>query len=243
MCVCCCCSYQRTKNFERLSFLYLITGNTEKLRKMLKIAEMRKDAMSRFHNALYLGNVEERIDVLERTAGQQGLAYVLAASHGLTEHAERLAAAFQESGKPLPQLPAEARLLVPPTPILRDENWPLINIPKSTIANFDPNAPDDGAAGDASAVEATGAWVDDDDGSLFGSDSDGDGEGGGRKAAAAAAAAEGGGWGDDDDLSLSDGESSDDNGGGGGGAATSAQDAFQCPQARPHKRTCVSLAP
>lgn len=34
-------SYQKTKEFERLSFLYLITGNTEKLRKMLKIAEMR----------------------------------------------------------------------------------------------------------------------------------------------------------------------------------------------------------
>ena len=28
-------SYQRTKNFERLSFLYLLTGNIEKLRKML----------------------------------------------------------------------------------------------------------------------------------------------------------------------------------------------------------------
>lgn len=33
-------SYQKTKSFERLSFLYLITGNLEKLRKMLKIAEV-----------------------------------------------------------------------------------------------------------------------------------------------------------------------------------------------------------
>ena len=31
--------YQRIKNFDRLSFLYLITGNNEKLRKMLKICE------------------------------------------------------------------------------------------------------------------------------------------------------------------------------------------------------------
>lgn len=31
--------YQRTKNFDRLSFLYLITGNLEKLRKMMKIGE------------------------------------------------------------------------------------------------------------------------------------------------------------------------------------------------------------
>ena len=30
-------AYQRTKNFDKLSFLYLITGNLEKLRKMTKI--------------------------------------------------------------------------------------------------------------------------------------------------------------------------------------------------------------
>lgn len=47
-------SYQKTKNFERLSFLYLITGNMEKLAKMLKISEMRADVMGSFHNALYL---------------------------------------------------------------------------------------------------------------------------------------------------------------------------------------------
>merc|ERR1740130_1694010 len=35
--------YQRTKNFDALSFLYMITGNTAKLQKMLKIAEMRSD--------------------------------------------------------------------------------------------------------------------------------------------------------------------------------------------------------
>lgn len=32
-------AYQRTKNFDKLSFLYLITGNLEKLRKMMKIGE------------------------------------------------------------------------------------------------------------------------------------------------------------------------------------------------------------
>mgnify|MGYP000733877840 FL=1 len=232
-------AYQRTKNFERLSFLYLITGNTEKLRKMLKIAEMRKDAMSRFHNALYLGNVEDRIDVLER-AGQSGLAYMLAASHGLQEQAERLSAFFTDAGKTVPDLPADPKLLVPPVPILREENWPLINIPKSSIANFDPN--DDGGGvgevADASAVEATGAWADgDDDDDLFG-DSDSDGEGGGGGKAKSKPANEGGGgWADDDDLSdLSDIDSSDDNDGG-SGAASTAQDSFQCPQARPHKRS------
>jgi coatomer protein complex subunit alpha (xenin) len=58
-------AYQRTKNFERLSFLYLLTGNTEKLRKMLKIAEMRGDPQSRFHNALYLGDASERVSLTQ----------------------------------------------------------------------------------------------------------------------------------------------------------------------------------
>ena len=57
-------SYQKTKNFERLSFLYLITGNLDKLAKMLKIAEMRHDSMGAFHNALYLGDVRERVKIL-----------------------------------------------------------------------------------------------------------------------------------------------------------------------------------
>ena len=79
-------SYQKTKNFERLSFLYLITGNLEKLAKMLKIAEMRHDSMGAFHNALYLGDVRERVKLLAEagekdkilesrgpTGGQQGV--------------------------------------------------------------------------------------------------------------------------------------------------------------------------
>lgn len=227
-------AYQQTKNFERLSFLYLITGNTEKLRKMLKIAEMRKDTMSRFHNALYLGNVEERVDVLERTAGQSGLAYLLAASHGLTDQAERLKQSFIDAGKEVPNLPAASKLLVPPVPILREENWPLINIPKSSIASFDPNEDPETteAVGDASAVEATGAWADGDDDGLFDSDSEG-GEGKPAKADAGGA-----GWGDDDDLSdLSDDEGSDDNGVGGAAASNASDALFQCPSARPHKRS------
>lgn len=48
-----------------LSFLYLITGNLERLQKMLKIADMRGDVMGRFHNSLYLGDVAERLRILE----------------------------------------------------------------------------------------------------------------------------------------------------------------------------------
>ena len=68
---------------------------------MLKIAEMRNDVMGRFHNALYMGDVRERIKILE-DAGQVALAYVTAASHGLEEDAARY---------PLPLPPPSSPLL------------------------------------------------------------------------------------------------------------------------------------
>ena len=57
--------YQRTKNFSKLSFLYLITGNLDKLKKMMKIAEIRKDTSAHFQNSLYLGDIAERVRVLK----------------------------------------------------------------------------------------------------------------------------------------------------------------------------------
>jgi coatomer protein complex subunit alpha (xenin) len=68
-------AYQRTRNFEKLSFLYLITGNTDKLKKMLKISEMRNDVMSRFQNALYLGDIAERVKVLEQAGLRMCLSF------------------------------------------------------------------------------------------------------------------------------------------------------------------------
>lgn len=54
-------AYQRNKDFEKLAFLYLITGNLEKLHKMMKIAQIRKDTHGLYQTALYLGDTEERI--------------------------------------------------------------------------------------------------------------------------------------------------------------------------------------
>ena len=54
---------------------------------MLKIAEMRQDIMARFHNALFLGDVQHRVRVLEE-AGQVSLAYLTSLTHGLTEEEE-----------------------------------------------------------------------------------------------------------------------------------------------------------
>lgn len=57
--------YQRTKNFDKLAFLYLITGNLDKLRKMAKIAEIRKDISGQFMGSLLLGDVHEQVRLLK----------------------------------------------------------------------------------------------------------------------------------------------------------------------------------
>ncbi|KAK3013678.1 hypothetical protein RJ639_009648 [Escallonia herrerae] len=121
-------AYQRTKNFERLSFLYLLTGKLDKLSKMMKIAETQNDIMGQFHNALYLGNIQERVKVLEN-AGHVPLAYITASVHGLHDVAGRLAA---ELGDSIPSLPEgrSASLLVPPSPILSGGDWPLLRVTK-----------------------------------------------------------------------------------------------------------------
>jgi len=125
--------YQKTKNFERLSFLYLITGHVEKLKKMVKIAEMRNDVMGQFHNCLYLGDVKERVKILQEV-GQLPLAYLSATSHGLDEVAAEIEQQLQEQGIPLPNRCTNPELMMPPTPIFREENWPLLAITKDSLA-------------------------------------------------------------------------------------------------------------
>mmetsp|Transcript_4361 Transcript_4361/g.5855 ORF Transcript_4361/g.5855 Transcript_4361/m.5855 type:complete len:1247 (-) Transcript_4361:827-4567(-) len=198
-------AYQRTKNFERLSFLYLMTGNKEKLAKMLKIAEMRKDPMSQFHNALYLGNVGERVKILEEV-GQLALAYLTAASHGLTEDAERLSKALAEAEVPLPSLKDGAACLLPPIPLQRtcDNSWPLLEVSKGLVHDalakgIDMVAEEELVDDPDEVKEALGSDADDfdDDDDFFGEDKD-DLDLGEEKEELG-----GGGWGDDgDDLDF-----------------------------------------
>ncbi|CAO2638403.1 Coatomer subunit alpha [Lemmus lemmus] len=122
--------YQRTKNFDKLSFLYLITGNLEKLRKMMKIAEIRKDMSGHYQNALYLGDVSERVRIL-KNCGQKSLAYLTAATHGLDEEAESLKETFDPEKETIPEIDPNAKLLQPPAPIMPlDTNWPLLTVSK-----------------------------------------------------------------------------------------------------------------
>mmetsp|Transcript_6151 Transcript_6151/g.15745 ORF Transcript_6151/g.15745 Transcript_6151/m.15745 type:complete len:1234 (-) Transcript_6151:170-3871(-) len=214
-------TYQRTKAFGKLSFLYLITGQLDKLRKMLKIASVRKDISSQFHNSLLVGDVGERVDIL-KNVGQLPLAYLTAKTHGADAVADTLAAALGE-GAELPQVADGASLLLPPEPLVADqENWPLLTVSKSFF---------DGVAKQASAnknkagmaiaadedVGGGGAWGDDDsDDDLLGAKDDGselsgldddDGQDDGEE----------GGWGSDDSLDL--GEDDEPADGGEAGAA------------------------
>lgn len=56
-------TYQKLRSFDKLSFLYLATGDDSKLQRMAKIAEHRGDMTSRFQNSMYLNDVQSRIDM------------------------------------------------------------------------------------------------------------------------------------------------------------------------------------
>jgi coatomer subunit alpha len=120
--------YQRTKSFDKLSFLYLITGNLEKLKKMNKIAEIRKDVSAQYHGALLLGDVKERYSIL-KNCNQKSLAYLTAASHGLIDEANEMAVQIASEGKELPEVNPNAKLFKGPLPLQQAENnWPLLTV-------------------------------------------------------------------------------------------------------------------
>ncbi|KAK6970166.1 coatomer subunit alpha [Biomphalaria glabrata] len=191
-------AYQKTKKFDKLSFLYLITGNLDKLRKMMKIAEIRKDTSGHYQNALLLGDVAERVKIL-KTCRQKSLAYLTAATHSLQEEAEELKSGFGE-GERVPDLYPHASLLQPPVPITQQEsNWPLLAGSKGFF---------EGAMsrGGKQSVTAAAILHDDDDGAGggWGDDVEAlviDEEGGFAEGLDEEGTAEEGGW-DVEDLEL-----------------------------------------
>jgi len=195
--------YQRTKNFDKLSFLYLITGNLDKLKKMMKIAEIRKDTSGQFQNSLYLGDVEERVKVLAG-CGQTSLAYLTAATHGLQEQAEKVKEGVDTEKSPLPTPTPGARLLQPPPPIAQSEqNWPLLTVSRgffdsAMIASKKAEGLSAGLVAEDIGAEGEGGWGDDD---LKLDDEDDVGDD--FKDAEEGSDAEGDGWAaDDDDLEI-----------------------------------------
>ncbi len=117
--------YQHRKQFTKLSFLYLINGEEEKLKKMEKIADFRGDLSSIIQNSIYLNNHETRIDALIK-AGQPALAYSLAKTNGLDERAAKILEdeGINEEDINLPTLGGAftTPTIKIPSPVI---NWPL----------------------------------------------------------------------------------------------------------------------
>ncbi|GJY34710.1 coatomer subunit alpha-1 [Tanacetum coccineum] len=84
---------------------------------MLKIVEVKNDDMGQFHNALYLGNIQERVTILENY-GHLQLAYVTASTYGLHDIADRITEKLGGNISILPKGKVPS-LLMPPVPVTR----------------------------------------------------------------------------------------------------------------------------
>lgn len=116
--------YQQLHLFDKLSYLYLYKGDSERLNKMTTIAEHRGDASALVQNTLYSNDVKKRCQVYIQS-GMLPLAYTLAKSNGLTELAEQILqeAGISEKDVELPELGDDVPL---PQPIAEPiGNWPL----------------------------------------------------------------------------------------------------------------------
>ncbi|KAF6819016.1 coatomer subunit [Colletotrichum plurivorum] len=169
--------YQKLKQFDKLSFLYLSTGDHSKLARMAKIAEHRGDFTARFQNALYLGEVEDRIQMFKEI-DLYPLAYMTAKSHGLEEECQAI---LEATGLTEDQLetPTIGEALTPPKPVVPTfkANWPtkatsqsvfekaLLGQVEGLSLEDEPAAANgfDDAAEDDSAAKKNGNLIDADD--------------------------------------------------------------------------------
>lgn len=118
-------TYQKQRHFDKLSFLYLSTGDSDKLGRMAKIAEHRGDFTSRFQNAIYRGDVEDRIQMFKEV-DLYPLAYLTAKANGFTEEAESIleACGLTEDQISLPTLEEPIRVAQPVVSTFKS-NWPV----------------------------------------------------------------------------------------------------------------------
>ncbi|KAF7827282.1 coatomer subunit alpha-2-like [Senna tora] len=100
------------------------SGATRHVCKNMNFFKTLEEEDGDFHNALYLGDVRERVKILE-SVGHLPLAYVTASVHGLHDVVERLVAELGENAPPLP-LGKAPSLLLPPPPVMCGGDWPLL---------------------------------------------------------------------------------------------------------------------
>lgn len=136
--------YQQLHHLEKLSFFYLINGDTNKLTKMESIAENRGDLGSLFQNTLYLNSIEKRINSLLEV-DMIPLAYATAKTNGLDDIADSI---LEKTGLTLDDIKFPKDMLISPSNVpkpklsLVDKNWPLSEaslsfFEKSLSGNFE----------------------------------------------------------------------------------------------------------
>ncbi|ODQ62238.1 hypothetical protein WICANDRAFT_87542 [Wickerhamomyces anomalus NRRL Y-366-8] len=100
--------YQTQHQFDKLSFLYLITGDFNKLAKMETIAEHRGDIGSLIQNTIYNNSTEKRTATFAQ-AGSLPLAYATAKTNGHEDLAQAILeqAGLTEEDIELPEIELE----------------------------------------------------------------------------------------------------------------------------------------
>jgi len=129
-------AYKQTRNFEKLMYLFLLTGDFPMLEKLADISKQRDDKIMRYHISLFNGNVKERINALS-DSGQHGLAYLTAVSNGLNDIAAQMKEKLADKNIVLPNLTnTNERLRNPPRPVFgpfteqAKYDWPHTQITK-----------------------------------------------------------------------------------------------------------------
>lgn len=204
---------QQARARDKLSFLYLATGERGTLARMRGVAAKLKDSMGLYQTAIALGDAAARVRVLE-AAGQLALAYASARIHGLDEDADRIAGliggpegdASGDDGAAARTRPPDMALLKaalpgigttactpPPCVMPSAGDWPQLEARRSVF--------DAAVLSGEAEVETAAA-----------------GAGSGARVAAGAAVAASGEWGEEDDLGL-DGEEDDEGEGAMAGAS------------------------
>ena len=120
----------RTDNTSRLSFIYLITGNTAKLQALTDDAHVHGDADLRLQNDLVIGDNVDLANALVE-AGIPSLAYLACKSADLEIESQEISSLYCPDNAAIASLTAGR--LMQPQPIVRQvEPWPLTGDPVKT---------------------------------------------------------------------------------------------------------------
>ncbi|OMJ25613.1 Coatomer subunit alpha [Smittium culicis] len=151
-------SYQRSKSFDKLLNLYILTGQFEKSLKIPVSGNKNSNNSFRYMSSLMLGNIEQQIQLLLE-CGQSSLAYLSAVSHGLNGHAEAILSKSGIDPSTITGIPSSSFYLAPPIPVNPSSDhvdWPHLTLSKGIFdTNFAKsvlNSADSGSSNKASLV-------------------------------------------------------------------------------------------